>query len=144
MTTNPDFLIVYGTLRPPFDNPFALYLRQRGHHVGEGTFAGQLFNIGSYPGAVYAETILTHVQGTVFEIGHQKDTILTYLDYYEGVGESFDQPTEFIRAVVPVRIADQVVDCWGYLYNLTTIDKFLIESGNYSQHLNRSLQSEHP
>ena len=135
MNSNPDFLLVYGTLRPPFDNPFALYLRQRGRYAGEGAFMGQLFDIGSYPGAVYAKNSSTEVRGTVFEIGHQKETILTYLDYYEGVGDALDQPTEFIRAIVPVCIIDQVVDCWVYLYNLATVDKFRIESGDYSVHL---------
>ena len=141
MIPNPDFLLVYGTLRPPFDNPFALYLRQRGHYVGEGTFAGQLFNIGSYPGAVCAETSPTPVQGTVFEIGHQKEAILTYLDYYEGVGDAFDQPTEFFRAIVPVTVDDQIVDCWVYLYNLAITNKSLIESGDYSQHLSNPHKS---
>ena len=135
MTSNPDFLIVYGTLRPPFDNAFAQYLRQRGRCVGEGVFAGQVFDMGSYPGAIYLETSDSLVYGTVFEISHQKAAILTYLDYYEGVGEGFDQPTEFIRSIVPVHITDKLIDCWIYLYNLSTLDKPQIESGDYSQHI---------
>lgn len=135
MTTDPDFLIVYGTLRRPFDNQFAQYLRQRGRYTGEGRFAGQIFDMGSYPGAIYQETGPNYIHGTVFDISHQKAAILTYLDYYEGVGDDFENPTEFIRAIVPVEANGAIVDCWVYLYNLPTIDKPLIESGDYAQHI---------
>ncbi len=134
MSPNPDFLIVYGTLRPPFDNQFALYLRNRGHCVGEGTFTGEVFDIGSYPGAIYGESSTNRVCGTVFDISIQKDTTLTYLDYYEGVGDDFDQPTEFIRAIVPVQFNGQTTECWVYLYNLSNDDKPVIESGDYALH----------
>lgn len=135
MNPNPDFLIVYGTLRPPFDNLFAQYLRQRGRCVGEGTFAGQVFDMSGYPGAIYQATSGSRVCGTVFNISNQKAAILTYLDYYEGVGEQFDQPTEFVRAVVPVEFNEQTADCWVYLYNLPTDVKPVIESGNYAEHI---------
>lgn len=135
MIHNPDFLIVYGTLRPPFDNTFAQYLRQRGRCVGEGTFAGYVFDMGGYPGAIHREDSDRLVCGTVFEISNQKAAILTYLDYYEGVGEEFEQPTEFVRSVVPVHFNDQITYSWVYLYNLPTDDKPLIQSGNYAQHI---------
>ncbi len=137
MITDPDFLLVYGTLRPPFDNLFAQYLRKRGRCTGEGEFSGQIFDIGSYPGAIYQQIGNFRVFGTVFDISHQKAAILTYLDYYEGVGEQFDQPTEFVRSVVPVRFNNRVADCWIYLYNLSTIDKPIIESGDYAQYVAR-------
>ncbi|AUD05625.1 gamma-glutamylcyclotransferase family protein [Spirosoma pollinicola] len=137
MTRNPDFLIVYGTLRPPFDNTFSQYLRQRGRYVGEGSFSGQSFDMGSYPGAIYQENSETRVHGSVFEISNQKGAILTYLDYYEGVGDGFEQPTEYIRSVIPVHFNDTVADCWIYLYNLKTDDKPLIESGDYSIHIGK-------
>lgn len=135
MNSSPDFLIVYGTLRPPFDNPFAQYLRQRGRCVGEGTFAGQVFDMGSYPGAIYQKNSRSQVCGTVFDISNQKATILTYLDYYEGVGDEFEQPTEFVRSIVPVQFNEQTTDCWVYLYNLSTDTKPVVESGNYAEHI---------
>ncbi|GAB2548229.1 gamma-glutamylcyclotransferase family protein [Spirosoma aerophilum] len=137
MTHTPDFLIVYGTLRPPFDNTFSQYLRQRGRYVGEGSFTGQSFDMGSYPGAVYQPDSQSLVHGSVFDISNQKAAILTYLDYYEGVGEGFEQPTEYIRAIIPVQFNHQTADCWIYLYNLSTDDKPLIESGDYSIHIGK-------
>lgn len=91
--------------------------------------------MGSYPGAVYQESSTTDVHGTVFDISNQKETTLTYLDYYEGVGDDFEQPTEFIRAIVPVQFNEQTTECWVYLYNLPTTGKPLIESGDYAQHM---------
>ena len=135
MITNPDFLIVYGTLRPPFDNQFALYLRNRSRCVGEGTFVGRVFNMGSYPGAIYQQSVDTRVCGTVYDIGNQKETTLTYLDYYEGVGDDFEQPTEFIRAIIPVQVNNQTAECWVYLYNLSTDGKPIIESGDFALHM---------
>ena len=135
MIPNPDFLIVYGTLRPPYDNQFALYLRNRGRLMGEGTFEGQVFNMGSYPGAVYQRNAGTRVCGTVYEISGQRETILTYLDYYEGVGDDFEQPTEFVRTVIPVDVNGHITDCWVYLYNLPTDDKPVIESGDFALHI---------
>jgi gamma-glutamylcyclotransferase (GGCT)/AIG2-like uncharacterized protein YtfP len=135
MIPNPDFLIVYGTLRPPYDNQFALYLRNRSRLIGEGIFTGQVFNMGSYPGAVYQHNADTRVCGTVYNIGNQKETTLTYLDYYEGVGDDFEQPTEFIRAIIPVQVNEQITDCWVYLYNLSTDDKPIIQSGDFARHV---------
>ena len=134
MSDSPDFLLVYGTLRPPFDNQFALYLRNRSRCLGEGTFTGHVFDIGSYPGAIYNEVADTLVCGTVYDIGNQKETTLTYLDYFEGVGGDFENPTEFIRAIVPVYVDNQTVDCWVYLYNLAVTEKTLIEGGDYALH----------
>ena len=140
MSANPDYLIVYGTLRPAFDNDFAKYLRQRATCVGNGTFAGLLIDLGSYPGAVYKASSPTSVCGTVYHMSTNKETILTYLDFYEGVGVEFEQPTEYIRTVVPVLADGTMIDCWVYVYNQQTDQKPLILSGDYVQHLNYSEQ----
>ncbi|RYF47329.1 MAG: gamma-glutamylcyclotransferase, partial [Cytophagaceae bacterium] len=97
----------------------------------------QSFDMGSYPGAVYQADSATHVHGSVFDISNQKEAILTYLDYYEGVGDQFEQPTEYIRAIVPVQFNGDTTDCWIYLYNLQTDDKPLIDSGDYSIHIGK-------
>ena len=136
MTENPDYLLVYGTLRPGFDNPFAEFLRQHSQYVGEATFPGLLFSLAwsdapDYPGAVYRPNAITNVIGTVYDISRRKQLILTYLDDYEGIGDAFDQPNEYVRAVIPVRYCETTLDCWIYLYNWSTDGKPLITSGDY-------------
>ncbi|GAB3642183.1 gamma-glutamylcyclotransferase family protein [Spirosoma arcticum] len=136
MTENPDYLLVYGTLRPDFDNPFAEFVRQHSQYVGEATFPGLLFSLAwsdasGYPGAVYQPDSLMLVVGTVYDVSRQKQLILTHLDDYEGVGDAFDQPNEYERAVIPVRCSGITIDCWIYLYNWPTNGKPVITSGDY-------------
>ena len=136
MTNNPDYLLVYGTLRPLFDNPFAQFLRQHSQYVGDAVFPGLLLDLArpgtpGYPGAIYQPDSVTNVVGTVYDIGPHKQLILAYLDDYEGVGEAFDQPNEYIRVVIPVRCRDTVIDCWVYLYNELTDGWLIILSGDY-------------
>ncbi|UHG91283.1 gamma-glutamylcyclotransferase family protein [Spirosoma oryzicola] len=133
-----DFLFVYGTLRPNFDNAFAQYLRQRAQYVGEGSFPGRLFDLGSYPGAVLQHSDSTEVLGSVFDIQKNKETILTYLDYYEGVGPAFEPPTEYLRVIVPVLFNGKSIDCWAYLYNHAFDGKLLIESGDYCLYVDQA------
>ena len=136
MTKNPDYLIVYGTLRPSFDNPFAEFLRQRSQYIGEATFPGLLLDLGdsnaaAYPGAIYQPDSTTLVVGTVYDISRQKQLILDHLDDYEGIGNAFDQPNEYVRAVIPVRCSGVMIACWIYLYNRPTDEKSVITSGDY-------------
>lgn len=136
MTENPDYILVYGTLRPDFNNPFAELLRQHGHYVGEATFPGLLFDLGeantvAYPGAIYQPDSTTNVVGTVYDISRHKQLILTHLDDYEGIGDAFDQPNEYVRAIIPVRCNGTLVDCWIYLYNWPIDGKQVIASGDY-------------
>lgn len=136
METNSDHLLVYGTLRPPFVNPFARFLRQHGQLIGEAAFPGVLLDVEStdaltYPGALYQPDATTTVVGTVYAIGRHKETILNYLDEYEGVGKAFDQPNEYVRMVIPARCNGAVIHCWVYLYNHSADGKPRIASGDY-------------
>ncbi|QJW92080.1 gamma-glutamylcyclotransferase [Spirosoma taeanense] len=131
MADDSDFLIVYGTLRPGFTNSPAQYLRQHSQYVGEGTFPGLLVDLGTYPGALYQPDSQTRVWGTVYQLGNDKYQLLDRLDEYEGVGESFQQPTEYVRTLIPVRCGTETLTCWVYLYNLSTDGNLCIQSGDY-------------
>ena len=132
VTDNPNYLIVYGTLRSDFVNPFSAFLQQHSRYVGDTSFPGLLFDLGTYPGATYAPDSPTQVYGSVYDMADQKQTVLAYLDDYEGVGEAFDQPNEYMRTVIPVRCNNTLIDCWVYLYNHPTLEKQVIESGQYT------------
>lgn len=135
MTSDPDYLIVYGTLRPAFQNRFARYLRRHSRCVGEGTFSGLLFDVGDYPGALYQKDNVHNVHGTIYDISHHKRLLLAYLDDYEGLGAHSEQPHEYIREVVPVDCKGRSIACWTYLYNLLPEDKPVIASGDYPQYV---------
>ena len=137
MSNSSNFLFVYGTLRPNFDNAFSQYLRQRAYYTGEGSFPGLLLDLGSYPGAGYQKNSSTAVWGTVYDIRKNSETVLTYLDYYEGVGSEFESPTEYVRSIIPIRCRGTIIDCWVYIYNYPADDKAIIQSGDYNHHLNQ-------
>ncbi|CAN5437992.1 gamma-glutamylcyclotransferase [soil metagenome] len=131
MDIDSDLLFVYGTLRPPFTNLYAQHLRQHSRYVGDGKFPGQLFNLGNYPGAIYLPKSAVNVYGSIYNISTNKEQLLTYLDNYEGIGEAFEKPHEYIRTVIEVSSGDSSVACWIYLYTLTVTGKQLISSGDY-------------
>lgn len=132
MIKDSTYLIVYGTLRPFFTNSHAQFLREHSHYVGEATFPGILFDLGDYPGATYQPGGVTHVSGTVYDISDHQLIILAYLDNYEGIGAEFDQPTEYVRRLIPVYCLDKVFNCWIYLYNYSIAGKLVITFGDYS------------
>ncbi|GAB4042593.1 gamma-glutamylcyclotransferase family protein [Spirosoma jeollabukense] len=131
MATDSDLLFVYGTLRPSFTNTHAQYLHKHSQYVGDGKFWGQLFDLGNYPGAIYQPETTAVVYGSIFNISANKPHLLTYLDNYEGIGEAFEKPHEYIRTVIEVSFGDGIVACWIYLYNLSVGGNQLITSGDY-------------
>lgn len=131
MATDSDLLFVYGTLRPSFTNTYAQYLRQHSQYVGDGKFPGQLLNLVNYPGAIYQPESTANVYGSIYNISANKQHLLTYLDDYEGIGEAFENPHEYIRTVIEVSSGDNTVACWIYLYNLPIVEKQFIPSGDY-------------
>ncbi|GAB3707145.1 gamma-glutamylcyclotransferase [Spirosoma flavus] len=135
MMQDADYLFVYGTLRASFQNPFAQYLHQHSQYVGEGNFSGQLFDIGTYPGAIYQPDSGSFVRGDIYEIRQHKAELLLRLDEYEGIGATFEQPHEYIRVIVPINCAGETLRCWIYLYNFPSNELRVIESGDYLKKL---------
>ncbi|GAB4001289.1 gamma-glutamylcyclotransferase [Spirosoma daeguense] len=135
MIQDADYLLVYGTLRASFQNPFAKLLHQHSRYVGKGSFSGQLFDIASYPGALYQPDSTTIVWGDVYDIKQFKIELLLRLDEYEGIGATFPQPQEYVREIIPVDCAGETLGCWIYLYNDSIVEKKQIESGDYERYI---------
>lgn len=136
MSTN---LFVYGTLRTTFFNPPATHLRQHSRYVGEGVIAGRLYDVGSYPGALYIPDEPALIYGSVYELHvDSMAEVLAMLDTYEGIQATppTNESDEYIRCVVPVRYCDVTVDCWVYLYNWPVDALCRIESGDYVRYIN--------
>jgi gamma-glutamylcyclotransferase (GGCT)/AIG2-like uncharacterized protein YtfP len=73
----------------------------------------------------------TTVIGSVYDIGRHKQDVLAFLDDYEGVGNLFEQPNEYIRQIIPVHYRNRRIDCWVYLYNRPINGNLVIPSGDY-------------
>ena len=96
----PPYLFVYGTLLDT-DNPYAIFLKENSRFYQHGRLRGKLFNIGNYPGAIIDDTVETFVQGFIFLMDNSNN-VLDELDAYEGFGDGFAQPNEFIRALANI------------------------------------------
>ena len=91
--------------------------------IGPGTTPGTLFDLGTYPGAVFGPTGTVH--GTVFELPLD-DAVLAAFDAYEGV------PDLYVRLIVPVALTvGRELPCWAYQYNGDPAGRQLIPSGLY-------------
>ena len=84
MTTQPDVIFTYGTLRPGLgDRPEAHAFRATATHIGPASFQGKLYAIDWYPAVVESPDPTDIVTGDLFQIGQNAD-FFTKLDTYEG------------------------------------------------------------
>ena len=131
-----DLIFVYGTLLDGIQSNVARYFHANASFVSEGFIAGDLYDLGMYPGVVYDEQSLNRVYGHIFRLKNP-ETTLKVLDQYEDCPPDKPQPTEYIRKQVPVSLKNEKGEtesksCWAYLYNLSPTKKIRIPSGNYS------------
>lgn len=127
-----DFLFVYGTLKKGFQNETASYLHSTQEFAGSGFFYGVMVRISYYPGAVYLPEKESKVHGHLFRIRDQKEDLFARLDFYEGVGDQFAKPGEFIRSVVPVFMDEKKIPAYTYLLNKDHRVFQQIESGHFT------------
>ena len=125
-----NLIFVYGTLLQGIQSNVAQYFHTNATFTSEGFMAGELYDLGMYPGAVYNASSPNKVYGHIFQLKNPT-TVLQVLDQYEGCPPDRPQPTEYIRKQVPIFWENEKKDCWVYVFNLPTAKKKRIESGNY-------------
>ncbi len=126
----PRHLFVYGTLKRGSRSPYAGLLRARAQFVGEGSIAGQLFHLGRFPGAVFAEGCASRVYGEVFRLN--ACALLDALDAYEGCRPEDPVPRLFRRDVCNVHLLrGGTLDAWAYPYAGPTAGRPRIISGRF-------------
>lgn len=122
-------LFIYGTLLQA-GNEFADYLRAHSTIISEAKFKGRLYDLGSYPAAVYDKEANSYVHGTIVKMD-RVDEVLKHLDYYEGIGQA---SCEYERVLIEVECDgsdDSSTECWVYLLKLSERGLKLIKGGNY-------------
>ncbi|WPV00955.1 gamma-glutamylcyclotransferase family protein [Mucilaginibacter sp. cycad4] len=133
METTSQFLFVYGTLLQP-GNEFAAYLNKHCKFIGDGKIRGRLYDIGEYPGAVIGSTEERYIYGSIFMMD-DPEAILKVIDDYEGIGKLYHHPQEYIRQKVGIYTANDIINCWMYLYNLPVVAYHEVTTGDYIQYL---------
>jgi gamma-glutamylcyclotransferase (GGCT)/AIG2-like uncharacterized protein YtfP len=126
-----DLLFVYGTLMRGYDHPMAQLLARSADFIGEATCRGRLYLVKHYPGLVLSDAPDELVFGELYRL-RAVDQLLREFDMYEACGEGFNEPTEYIRRMLPVTSADGAVsEAWSYLYNWPFAHLPRITSGRF-------------
>ena len=126
-----DRLFVYGTLMRGFDHPMATLLARSADFTGEARCRGRLYRVKHYPGLVLSDEAGDVVFGEVYRLRQPKE-LLREFDMYEACGEGFTEPTEYIRQILPVTLADDAVsEAWTYIYNWPVAGLTRIASGRF-------------
>ena len=128
---NSDRLFVYGTLMHGFDHPMAQLLSRSADFIGEARCRGRLYLIRHYPGLVPSDDPGDLVSGELYRL-RQPEALLRELDMYEACGEGIAEPTEYVRRMLPLTLADEAVsEAWTYIYNWPVAGLPRIASGRF-------------
>ena len=134
-----EYIFVYGTLRKATAKSMGYLLDQHCDYFSEGHVQGKLYEINGYPGAVESNDKAEKIFGEIYII-NQSEIILPKLDEYEECTESFPQPHEYTRKILPVTLSGgESVMAWVYIYNFATSNLERINSGDYSFYLRKKL-----
>jgi len=119
-------LFAYGTLQPGLAPAMIRAVVDRLTLVGAGTAPGTLYDLGEYPGAVFAHGA-GPVHGRVYQLpADDEPAVLAAFDAYEGVPDLYE------RVAIDVALADgRTLTCWAYHYNHDPADHRPIPSGSY-------------
>jgi gamma-glutamylcyclotransferase (GGCT)/AIG2-like uncharacterized protein YtfP len=124
-------LFVYGTLMRGFDHPMAKLLSANADFIGEATCRGKLYLVRHYPGLVLSDDARDIVHGELFRM-RAHDALLREFDMYEACGEGFAPPTEYVREMLQVTLADgSASEAWTYVYNWPVTKLPRIASGRF-------------
>ena len=129
----PDHLFVYGTLMRGFDHPMAKLLSRSAEFVGEARCRGRLYLVIHYPGLVLSEDASDVVFGELYRL-RRPGELLREFDMYEACGEGLPEPTEYLRRMLPVTLADGAsIEAWSYIYNWPVAHLPRIASGRFME-----------
>jgi gamma-glutamylcyclotransferase (GGCT)/AIG2-like uncharacterized protein YtfP len=126
-----DRLFVYGTLMRGYVHPMAKLLSANADFLGEASCRGRLYMVKHYPGLVLSDDANEIVHGELYRL-REPDALLREFDMYEACGEGFPEPTQYVRQVLQVTLADgSASEAWTYIYNWPVAKLTLIESGRF-------------
>jgi gamma-glutamylcyclotransferase (GGCT)/AIG2-like uncharacterized protein YtfP len=137
----PQYLFVYGLLRPDSGHNVAEGLMARARHVSAARFQGRLYEIEGYPGVVESDDPSDHVLGDVFEIPGEPD-FLAELDAFEGCAPSDSAPHEYRRALRTVVAGGRAYESWIYLYNWPLCGRRHIKDGDFLAEVSVELRKQ--
>src|ERR1700754_1734909 len=100
-----DRLFVYGTLMRGYVHPMARMLSANAEYLGEASCRGRLYMVKHYPGLVLSDAPGEIVHGELYRL-REAEPLLREFDMYEACGEGFPEPTQYVRQMLPLTLAD--------------------------------------
>ena len=126
-----DRLFVYGTLMRGYVHPMANLLSANADFLGEASCRGKLYMVKHYPGLVLSDDPAETVHGELYRLRAPAE-LLREFDMYEACGEGFAEPTQYVRQMFSVTLADgSSSEAWTYIYNWPVEQLTRIESGRF-------------
>ena len=126
-----DRFFVYGTLMRGYDHPMARLLSANADFIGEARCRGRLYLVKHYPGLVLSDDAGDIVFGELYRLRRPAE-LLPEFDMYEAASENFPQPTQYVREMLPVTLADGAAsEAWTYVYNWPVTGLPRIASGRF-------------
>ncbi len=128
-----NLLFVYGTLRRKANRRRHHILAPASKYLGEGRTAGDLYDLGEYPGLVARKGASDVVHGEVYEIDERKAPLTwRILDEYEGCAPDQPEPHEYARRKIPVALSDgRKVKAWAYVLKKPPARGVRLSGGEY-------------
>lgn len=124
----PNYVLVYGTLRPGCHAYDWFNLNEHTNHVGQVTVPGSMYNLGSYPG-VKLDGNPDGVVCDVLEVINPD--IIGRLDTYEGYNPDFPTSSLYVRQEITV--ADLPGPAFIYEYNMDVGGRSRMEIGDWTK-----------
>jgi gamma-glutamylcyclotransferase (GGCT)/AIG2-like uncharacterized protein YtfP len=125
------YLFAYGTLQPSLAHADVAPLIARLRTIGEGFARGVLYDLGSYPGAVFDISSQHSVVGTILELPTDPQC-LRELDAYEEFDPAAPESSPYLRILHPVDLAaGGTLQCWVYAYNRNPGSAPVIQDGRF-------------
>ncbi len=113
-----------------FNQPMAQLLSRSADFIGEAQCRGRLYLVTHYPGLVLSDDPTDMVFGELYRLRQPKE-LLREFDMYEACGEGFAEPTEYIRQMLSVALAEGAAVAWPYVYNWPVTGLPGIASGRF-------------
>ena len=129
-----DRLFVYGTLMRGFDHPMAKLLSRSADFLGEAAAAA-----GSISSSIIRGWCCRMIPPTSCSANCIACASATHcsreFDMYEACGAGFPEPTEYLRQMLQVTLADGTAsEAWTYVYNWPVTGLPRIASGRFLEH----------
>jgi gamma-glutamylcyclotransferase (GGCT)/AIG2-like uncharacterized protein YtfP len=126
-----EFLFAYGTLRPGLAPSEIAAAAARLRLVGEAWVAGELYDLGHYPGVVLGNDPASKVFGLLFELPDDA-SVLPALDEYEEFLPDLPDASQFLRVKCEAALADgSSITCWIYVYARSLAGARQIDDGRW-------------